>query len=61
MFNTVSAVSCKNLIKIVDYAFTGLDHKSFVFPNTNNKKLTYLGKGAFYGCSNLESVTNLEK
>ena len=59
MFNTVSAGSCKNLTKIVDYAFEELDHKSFIFPS--NGPLTYLGKGAFYNCSNLESVTNLNK
>ena len=59
MFNTVSAGLCTNLTKIVDYAFKELDHKSFIFPNTNNKKLTYLGEGAFSKCSNLESVTNL--
>ena len=59
MFNTVSAGSCKNLTKIVDYAFEELDHKSFIFPS--NGSLTYLGKGAFYNCSNLESVTNLNK
>lgn len=59
MFNTVSAELCKNLTKIVDYAFEELDHKSFIFPS--NGPLTYLGKGTFYNCSNLESVTNLNK
>ena len=59
MFNTVSAESCKGLTKIVDYAFKGLDHKSFIFPS--NGSLKYLGKSAFKDCSNLESVTNLEK
>ena len=59
MFNTVSAELCTKLTTIVDYAFEGLDHKSFVFPK--DPTLEYLGKGTFYKCSNLESVINLEK
>lgn len=59
MFNTVSAELCENLTKIVDYAFSTLDHKSFVFPK--DPTLEYLGKGAFSACSNLETVKNLQK